>query len=185
MNEPDEDQIQEIRKRIGSGLMWSGGIVAALIAMDRSGLSLLAMPAFWYRSRSLHLLICISFFVVGIILLRHQTSTSSVTETASDKPNRKQPLFHSVRFFSKANCRLCDEAMDLLEEYSCWLPEIEFVNIADGPLLEEQYGESIPVVEIDGQVRFRGRIDRVLLQRLIDGRRRGRGADHSEQGYVS
>ena len=67
MNEPDEDQIQEIRKRIGSGLMWSGGIVAALIAMDRSGLSLLAMPAFWYRSRSLHLLICISLFVVGII----------------------------------------------------------------------------------------------------------------------
>ena len=75
--------------------------------------------------------------------------------------------------------------MDLLEEYSCWLPEIEFVNIADRPLLEEQHGEWVPVVEIDGQIRFRGRIDRVLLQRLIDGRRQGRGADHSEQGHVS
>ena len=75
--------------------------------------------------------------------------------------------------------------MDLLEEYSGWMPEIEFVNIASDPLLEEQHGESIPVVEIDGQIRFRGRIDRVLLQRLIDGRRRGRGADHSEQGHVS
>jgi hypothetical protein len=165
--------------------MWSGGIVAALIAMDRSGLSLLAMPAFWYRSRSLHLLICISFFVVGILLLRHQTLTSIVTETASDKPNEKQPLFDSVRFFSRVNCPLCDEAMDLLEEYSCWMPEIEFVNIADNPLLEEQHGESIPVVEIDGQIRFRGRIDRVLLQRLIDSRRRGRGAGHSEQGHLS
>ena len=185
MNEPDEDQIQEIRKRIGSGLMWSGGIVAALIAMDRSGLNLLMMPGFWYRSRSLHLLICVSFFVVGILLLRHQASANSVTDSASDKANSKQPLFDSVRLFSKANCPLCDEALDLLEEYSCWLPEIEFVNIADSPLLEEQHGESIPVVEIDGQIRFRGCIDRVLLQRLIDARRRGCGTDESEQGQVS
>jgi hypothetical protein len=42
------------------------------------------------------------------------------------------------------------------------------VDIEGDPQLVRQFGESIPVVEIDGRVRFRGRIDWRLLQRMID-----------------
>jgi hypothetical protein len=42
------------------------------------------------------------------------------------------------------------------------------VNIDDDPQLVRQFGESIPVIEIDGRVRFRGRVDWRLLQRMID-----------------
>jgi predicted thioredoxin/glutaredoxin len=48
------------------------------------------------------------------------------------------------------------------------LPPIEIVDIDNDPLLIRQFGESVPVVEIDGQVRFRGAVDPVLFQRLID-----------------
>ena len=37
------------------------------------------------------------------------------------------------------------------------------------PQLRELHGTSIPVVEIDGQIRFRGRVDEMLLRRLIEG----------------
>ena len=61
------------------------------------------------------------------------------------------------------------------------MPEIEFVDIAGDQRLEEQYGEWIPVIEIDGQIRFRGRVDTLLLQRLIAARRRGQSALKEEQ----
>lgn len=48
------------------------------------------------------------------------------------------------------------------------LPPIEIVDIDNDPLLIRQFGESVPVVEIDGQVRFRGAVNPVLFQRLID-----------------
>ena len=53
----------------------------------------------------------------------------------------------------------------LLEEGS----NIEEIDIAGAPELEEQFGTSIPVVEIDGIVRFRGRVSELLLRRLIEG----------------
>ncbi len=172
MNEPDDEQQQEIRMRVGSVMLWMGAVTAVLMFIDHAGLRFVAMPAFWYRSESLHLLICIGFFLGGLWLLRNHPQAA---DHQSDTPNaitasRRQ--FDSVRFYSKANCPLCDEAMDILDEFGDFMPPIELVDIAGNQLLEEQYGQCIPVIEIDGRVRFRGRVDPVLLKRLIAARQR-------------
>jgi hypothetical protein len=41
------------------------------------------------------------------------------------------------------------------------------VDIDADPAWRERYHECVPVVEIDGKERFRGRINEVLLQRLL------------------
>ena len=164
MQEPDAFQRHEIQKKIGTAMLWLGGMVAVLILIDHAGVGALSMPAFWYRSRSLHLLICVGFLGTGFFLLRRPSGLSGDGTTA---PADRWPVFEVVRFYSRSNCPLCDEAMDVLEEYGDWMPEIEFIDISEDSELEEQYGECIPVIEMDGRVRFRGHVDRVLLQRLI------------------
>lgn len=52
----------------------------------------------------------------------------------------------------------------MLERYGL---EPRIVNIDTDPELVERYGTSIPVVVVDGQERFRGRVNEVLLQRLL------------------
>ena len=37
------------------------------------------------------------------------------------------------------------------------------------PHLVDRFGKCVPVVELDGKVRFKGRINEILLRRLIEG----------------
>ena len=56
---------------------------------------------------------------------------------------------------------------------SCWrhgLSPTE-VDIDQDPQLRERYDCCVPVVEIDGRERFRGRVDERLLRRLLTGNR--------------
>ena len=181
MNEPDHEQTQEIQKQVGSVMLWMGALIAVLMFIDHSGLNIVAMPAFWYRSESLHLLICIGFFLGGLLLLRSQPQAADHESDRLNESITRRRQFDSVRFYSKSNCPLCDEAMDILDKYSDAMPEIEFVDIAGDQLLEQQHGECIPVIEIDGRVRFRGRVDPVLLQRLIAVRQRGHDVLEQEE----
>lgn len=171
MNDPDNEQVVEIRRRVGAVLLWMGAIMTILIAMDRSGLGLISLPGFWYRSRALHLLICIGLFVAGAGLLRSQSADPDEGETGPH-PESDGPVFDRVKFYSRDDCPLCDEAREVLGRYERVLPAIEFIDIAGKAELEEQHGEWIPVVEIDGRVRFRGRVDPALLERLIHARTR-------------
>ena len=77
-------------------------------------------------------------------------------------------LFRSCRLLTRRECKLCDEALQILLQFQHALPTIDVVDIDDDPQLVRQFGESIPVIEIDGRVRFRGRGDWRLLQRMID-----------------
>lgn len=70
--------------------------------------------------------------------------------------------------YTRTGCCLCDDAKSLLERYGFCVHEID---IDENPELVAQHGECVPVVAIDGKVRFRGRIDEVLLNRLLSGRR--------------
>jgi hypothetical protein len=45
------------------------------------------------------------------------------------------------------------------------LPEI--VDIDEDPALIERFNTCVPVVEIDGRIRFRGHVNVVLLRRLL------------------
>jgi glutaredoxin len=69
--------------------------------------------------------------------------------------------------YSRPGCHLCDDALALLAKFNLSARE---VNIDDDPRLREQFDTCVPVVEIDGQIRFRGRIDPRLLERLVAGR---------------
>lgn len=69
-----------------------------------------------------------------------------------------------VVLYTRAGCGLCDEAHQLLQLEGC---TVEPVDIDADPALRERFTSCVPVVEIDGKIRFRGRVSRVLLRRLI------------------
>jgi glutaredoxin len=69
-----------------------------------------------------------------------------------------------VVVYTRAGCCLCDEACTLLREEGL---QPELVDIDQHPELREKFTTCVPVVEIDGKVRFRGRVNRVLLKRLL------------------
>jgi hypothetical protein len=59
---------------------------------------------------------------------------------------------------------LCEEALLTLRQAG-WTPEL--VDIDGDPVLRDRYNECVPVVEIDGKERFRGRVNSVLLRRIV------------------
>jgi hypothetical protein len=61
---------------------------------------------------------------------------------------------------------LCDDAADLLRRYGL---HPTLIDIDTDPQLAAQYNECVPVVVIDGKERFRGRVNEVLLRRLLRG----------------
>jgi hypothetical protein len=54
--------------------------------------------------------------------------------------------------------------MQLLQEAGL---KPEEVDIDQDPELVERFTTCVPVVEIDGRIRFRGRVNAVLLHRLL------------------
>ncbi len=72
-----------------------------------------------------------------------------------------------VILYTRPGCHLCDEAKKVLIRHG-FAPDQ--VNIDTDPALAAQFGHCVPVVAIDGKVRFRGRVDERLLRRLTAGR---------------
>jgi glutaredoxin len=66
--------------------------------------------------------------------------------------------------YTRNGCHLCDDAVDLLRERGL---QPELIDIDANPALREQYNECVPVVLIDGKPRFRGKVNPVLLDRLL------------------
>jgi glutaredoxin len=73
-----------------------------------------------------------------------------------------------VILYTRDGCHLCDEAKVVLREQGLTPREVDIDN---DPALVERYGECVPVVVIDGKERFRGRVERTLLRRLLRVRR--------------
>ncbi len=85
------------------------------------------------------------------------------------RPSLSGRRFDSGLLYVSDGCHLCHDAADLLQRYQRWLPSIEQVDIHADPALRERYGQCVPVVVFDGKVRFRGKVNETLLQRLIEG----------------
>lgn len=85
------------------------------------------------------------------------------------RPTQTGRRFQTAVLYTRAGCHLCDEAHSLLVEYGAYLPELAVVDIDPQPELRERFDDCVPVVEFDGQVRFRGEINEHLLQRLLEG----------------
>ena len=81
---------------------------------------------------------------------------------------RKKLAAWNVVLYTRQGCHLCERAWQQLEQsrqrYGFALRQ---VDIDDDPELVRAYGECVPVVTIDGKVRFRGAVNGVLLERLL------------------
>ena len=71
----------------------------------------------------------------------------------------------TVVLYTRQGCHLCDDALAVLHAHGL-RPAI--VDIDKDPELRERYNECVPLVVIDGKERFRGRVNPVLLKRLLD-----------------
>jgi glutaredoxin len=71
---------------------------------------------------------------------------------------------HDVVLYTRAGCHLCDDAEQLLLEFGL---RPRKVDIDVDPALRERFNTCVPVVEIDGKIRFRGHVNKVLLRRII------------------
>ena len=73
-------------------------------------------------------------------------------------------MAHQVLLFTLAGCHLCEEASGVLLRHGLVPTEIDIDRV---PELKSRYDTCVPVVVIDGKERFRGRVNEVLLQRLL------------------
>jgi len=69
-----------------------------------------------------------------------------------------------VVLYTRAGCHLCDDALAVLQRHGL---SPKLIDIDSEPGLRERYNECVPVVEIDGKERFRGRVNETLLSRLL------------------
>jgi len=69
--------------------------------------------------------------------------------------------------YSRQLCHLCDDAKAVLHRFGLKYREIDIDRDVDSQRLVQQFGECVPVLEIDGIPRFRGRINELLLRRII------------------
>lgn len=152
------------REIIGTVLFF-GGIGLLLFSVFAQAPSFsLPLPRFWYRHERWWPVLFAGLAAVGYLIQKQSRTVSSTWS-----PSLPGKRFQRVVVYTRDECHLCDVAKDTLHRFAEWLPAIEEIDIAESKELTELYGNSVPVVEIDGTTRFRGIIDEVLLKRLIEG----------------
>ena len=85
---------------------------------------------------------------------------------------RRRPAAETtVLIYKTRTCPLCEEALHVVaKERSRAGFRLEVLDISDDTELLSRHGVEVPVVFVDGVKRFFGRVDPVLLRRLIDRR---------------
>ncbi len=85
-----------------------------------------------------------------------------IFEKAKSHPNYINKM--NVILYTRTDCHLCDIAEQVLAEHGLQTTQ---VDIDADESLREQFDTCVPVVEIDGKIRFRGRVNPILLKRLL------------------
>jgi glutaredoxin len=75
----------------------------------------------------------------------------------------QKPRTRRAVLYTRAGCHLCDVAAETLSQAGF---QVDAVDIDQDANLQSQFDHEVPVVEIDGRIRFRGRVDPLLLKRL-------------------
>ncbi len=84
--------------------------------------------------------------------------------------------------YTRAACCCCHKAIDLLKEFQTRYGfQIREVDIDADPDLIAKYNTEVPVVAIDGKVRFRGVVNEALLERLLTAESRGAGLPSADR----
>ncbi len=150
--------------RLGTASLLFGAVISALVLMETTTGLPFQMPRSWYVTRPIWLFLGVAGFVGGYFLLRQRRY-----HPEEWKPKKQGVRFERLVLYTREDCHLCDDAKEVLQYYRVYLPELEEVDIDSDPQLVEKYGNCVPVVEIDGKVRFRGHVNDILLRRLIEG----------------
>jgi hypothetical protein len=81
---------------------------------------------------------------------------------------RNKPAQRNIVLYTRQGCHLCEHTWQLLEraKQRCRFT-LQQVDVDGNPELVRDYGGCVPVVMIDGKVRFRGIVNPVLLERLL------------------
>lgn len=161
--DPQSDDASNKRAVLGSACLVVSAVIVALVFVEQGGAPISFMPRSWYTNQPLWCLIAVFGFVAAYFLLRTRDSA------AEAPPMRKRRSFQRVVFYTRHDCHLCDDARLALANFHSELPPVEEIDVDTDPGLVARFGTCVPVVEIDGVVRFRGRVNEVLLRRLIDG----------------
>lgn len=121
----------------------------------------------------MHWLTRLKSFLAG---LSRQTPQLPIAPSESRSKSIPEPHASAghrrVVLYTRSGCHLCDEAKKVLEK--CREPfglSLVEVDIDHDPALQAAYDCCVPVVEIDGRLRFRGHVNEVLLRRLLRGSR--------------
>ena len=73
-----------------------------------------------------------------------------------------------LTLYGKAGCCLCDEAKAAIEEVRAERGfDVEHVDVSLDPRLHREYGERIPVVDIDGEEAFELGLDAAALRKRL------------------
>ncbi len=90
---------------------------------------------------------------------------------------RPRPRADHLTFtvYSRKECCCCHTALEVLEGFRRRHRfAVEVVDVDSDPDLADRYGSTVPVVALDGKVRFKGVINPVLLERLLTAESRRR-----------
>ena len=168
----EEDKIEassreRFRSGLGSVLLFLGIAVLSLLVADRAFGLPVSLPRSWYTDRGLWVAIGLLSFGSGWYLLGDPEPTRN--ETGANREMRHNGIrFDRIVLYTRQGCHLCDLARETLQKHGDSLPPPIEVDIDTDPSLRASFSTCVPVVEIDGKIRFRGRINEVLLRRLIE-----------------
>jgi len=84
---------------------------------------------------------------------------------------RAKPALGLLRvcLLTRRGCHLCDTAWEQLQHaQQQWGFQLETVDVDSDAELVRLHGEWVPVVTVNGKVRFRGTINPVLLTRVLE-----------------
>lgn len=72
-----------------------------------------------------------------------------------------------IVLYTRHGCHLCDDALAVLRAHGC-NPQV--IEVESDPDLLARFDTCVPVVLIDGRMRFRGRVEPRLLKRILKAR---------------
>ncbi|MGD9856655.1 MAG: glutaredoxin family protein [Planctomycetaceae bacterium] len=108
--------------------------------------------------------ISVAFMLGGALLVKQASPVEPPWSPVL--PGRR---FRKAVLYTRRECPLCDEAVHTLEAFRQFLPTITRIDIDGDPAHRDRFKNCIPVLELDGRVRFRGHMSELLLRRLIEG----------------
>ncbi len=82
---------------------------------------------------------------------------------------RRPDLQHwNVTLYSRDECPSCEQAFQSLKKHQrLYKFTLDRIDVDSNPLMLERYGKEVPVIAIQGRIRFRGKLNPVLFERIL------------------